>query len=63
MSIPVIDFSALHNGTKEERTELAYRVTDEFKKHGATRLKNHGISGESKVPLPFLLISMCHAAT
>ncbi|KAL2196701.1 putative gibberellin 20-oxidase [Corynascus similis CBS 632.67] len=47
MSIPVIDFSAFHNGTKEERTELAYRVTDEFKKHGATRLKNHGISGET----------------
>jgi len=47
MSIPIIDFSAFQNGTEQERRELANRVTEEFKKHGATRLINHGITGES----------------
>lgn len=47
MSIPAIDFSAFRNGTEQERKELANRVTDEFKKHGATRLVNHGITGDS----------------
>jgi len=46
MSIPIMDFSAFRNGTEQERRELANRVTEEFKKHGATRLINHGISGE-----------------
>ncbi|KAE8154172.1 putative gibberellin 20-oxidase [Aspergillus avenaceus] len=46
MSVPVIDFSAFRSGSEQERKELACRVTEEFKKHGATRLINHGISGE-----------------
>lgn len=47
MSVPVIDFSAFRNGTEKERKELASRLTNEFKKHGATRLVNHGIAGKS----------------
>lgn len=48
MSIPVINFSAFHNGTDQERRELSDRVTEQFKEHGATRLIAHGISGESE---------------
>lgn len=46
MSVPIIDFSAFRNGTEQERKDLANRVTEEFKKNGATRLMNHGITGE-----------------
>ncbi|KAL5380164.1 hypothetical protein DPSP01_007964 [Paraphaeosphaeria sporulosa] len=47
MSIPAIDFSAFRNGTEQERRVLANRITEEFKKHGATRLIAHGITRES----------------
>jgi hypothetical protein len=47
MSIPAIDFSAFRNGTEQELRELAIRITGEFKKHGAIRLIDHGITGES----------------
>ncbi|KAE8314440.1 putative gibberellin 20-oxidase [Aspergillus transmontanensis] len=47
MSVPIIDFYAFQNGTEQERRELAHRITEEFKKHGATRLINHGIDGET----------------
>ncbi|KAL5434336.1 hypothetical protein PMIN06_011420 [Paraphaeosphaeria minitans] len=47
MFIPAIDFSAFRNGTEQERRVLADRITEEFKKHGATRLVSHGITGES----------------
>jgi isopenicillin N synthase-like dioxygenase len=47
MSLPAIDFSAFRNGTELERKKLATRITEEFKKHGATRLTTHGISGGS----------------
>lgn len=47
MSVPIIDFSAFRNGNEVERRELAGRLVDEFKKHGATRLMNHGIKGDS----------------
>ncbi|KAK4235639.1 putative gibberellin 20-oxidase [Achaetomium macrosporum] len=47
MSVPLIDFSAFRTGTEAQRTELANRVTEEFKKHGAVRLISHGITGET----------------
>ncbi|KAI4860357.1 putative gibberellin 20-oxidase [Hypoxylon rubiginosum] len=47
MSVPVIDFSAFRNGTENERQELANRLVDEFKKHGATRLVNHRVIGDT----------------
>ncbi|KAF1971717.1 Clavaminate synthase-like protein [Bimuria novae-zelandiae CBS 107.79] len=47
MSLPAIDFSAFRNGTEQKRRELANCVTEEFKKHGATRLTNHGLTAET----------------
>ena len=47
-SVPVIDFTAFGNGTKQERAELANRITQELTKYGAMRLINHGVTVESK---------------
>ena len=47
-SVPVIDFAAFGNGTKQERAELANRITQELTKYGAMRLINHGVTVESK---------------
>lgn len=49
MAIPIINFSAFRNGTEVERLELADRVTQEFKMHGAVRLVDHGITARSKL--------------
>jgi hypothetical protein len=47
-SVPVIDFTAFGNGTKQERAELANRIIQELTKYGAMRLINHGVTAESK---------------
>ncbi|KAI0179592.1 putative gibberellin 20-oxidase [Hypoxylon sp. FL1284] len=47
MLVPIIDFSAFRNGTGKDRRELSGRLVDEFKKHGATRIVNHGVSGDT----------------
>ncbi|KAI1343178.1 putative gibberellin 20-oxidase [Xylariaceae sp. FL0016] len=47
MSIPLIDFSAFRSDSEVERKDLVNRLLGEFKKHGAARLVNHGITGET----------------
>jgi len=47
-SVPVIDFTAFGNGTKQERAELANRITQELTKYGVMRLINHSVTVESK---------------
>jgi isopenicillin N synthase-like dioxygenase len=44
MSIPVINFAAFYNGTKQERANLADRLTTVLKKHGAMELIDHSVT-------------------
>ena len=62
MSIPTIDFSSFFSGNDQVRGKLADRLTEEFKLHGAARLVNTGITGES-MPFYFQWLLLSSAKT
>ncbi|KAF3402956.1 hypothetical protein DPV78_003636 [Talaromyces pinophilus] len=46
MSVPILDFANFRNGAEQHRSDLAGRLTEELRIHGAVRVINHGVSVE-----------------
>lgn len=44
--IPIVDFSAAGEGTREEKINIARKIDDAFRNVGFVYLKNHGVPEE-----------------
>lgn len=46
LSIPVVDFTLAHTGSKEDRRRVAKELYEAFKNVGFAYVKNHGVPQE-----------------
>ncbi|KAI1130593.1 putative gibberellin 20-oxidase [Nemania abortiva] len=46
MSVAIVDFANFRDGTQQQRSEIAKRLTENLHKNGAVRLINHGVTAE-----------------